>query len=109
MTPLFARWAAMTTRIQCWTGRHEWAAEVPTDPDGHRLPILRQRCLHRGLTSHGLDLASGPRYRLTQPSDRARLVLHNPRLKRCPCAQCEAVRATRRARRGKVTPMRRQA
>lgn len=109
MTPLRARWHGFKRRVLCLLGDHEWHAEVPTDKDGARQPVLRERCLHCGIVTVGISLGDGPHYHRTHDADRARLVLHNPRLKRCACRACEAARAARRARRTKVSPMRRSA
>jgi hypothetical protein len=113
MTPILARIARGRQLVRCWVGVHEFTTvaqealaasqDAPGQPGG-----LRQRCLHCGHLTDGW-LADGPRYTVTQAADRARLVLHNPRLKRCPCASCEAARAARRAKRGRVTQMRRTA
>ena len=109
MTPLRARWHGFKRRVLCLVGDHEWHAEVPVDADGQRQPVLRERCLHCGVVTVGLSQAEGPRYHVTHEADRARLTLHNPRLKKCACAICEAARTARRARRTKVSPMRRTA
>lgn len=109
MTPIFARWHGFKRKARCLLGNHEWHTEVPVDATGHRRAVLRERCLHCGVVTVGLSQADGPRYTVTQAADRARLVLHNPRLKRCACAACEAARTARRAKRQKVAPMRRSA
>lgn len=109
MTPLFARWYGLKRKALCLVGAHEWHAEVPVDAEGQRQAVLRERCLHCGVVTVGISQADGPRYVVTQAADRARLVLHNPRLKRCACGACEAARTARRARRQKVSPLRRSA
>lgn len=89
-------WWARTKRAwQCRVGDHEWTTEVPVDAEGQRQGVLRQRCLHCGRVTDGLQQCAEPRYRLTQPGDRARLALHNPRLRRCSCRECEARRHDR--------------
>ena len=85
------------------TAAQEAAGDAPAVP-----ALLRQRCLHCGHLTHGWA-QDGPRYTRTQPADRAQLVLHNPRLKKCPCAACDEARLQRRARRAKVTDLKRTA
>lgn len=99
MTPLRARWARGQQLVRCWLGRHEFAAEVPVTAEGERQPVLRERCLHCGQVTAGWAIEEGPRYHTTHEADRARLVLHNGRLRRCPCAECETKRHARRQRR----------
>ena len=99
MTPLRARLTGWVRLIRCWLGDHEYTTH-PTDAqeavgDAPAVPaILRQRCLHCGHLTSGWA-QDGPRYAVTQPAGRAQLVLHNPRLKKCPCAACDQVRAQR--------------
>ena len=113
MTPFRARLAGWARTIRCRLGDHELTTH-PTDAqeaagDAPAVPaILRQRCLHCGYLTAGWP-QDGPRYAVTQPADRAQLVLHNSRLKKCPCASCDQVRAQRRARRVKVTTLKRTA
>jgi hypothetical protein len=109
--PLSARWHGLKRALRCRLGAHEWVADVPVDAAGARQPILRERCLHCGVVTVGLSQSEGPRYRVRPgcEADWARLVLHNPRLKKCACAACETARTARRARRTKVAPMRRSA
>jgi hypothetical protein len=109
MTPILARFHGWRVRLHCLTGDHEWTTDVPVDAAGQRQAILRERCLHCGVVTVGLSLADGPRYTVTQAADRARLTLHNARLKKCPCGGCDAARTARRARRPKVSPIRRTA
>ena len=113
MTPWRARLAGWARQIRCRLGDHEYTTH-PTDAqeaagDAPAVPAtLRQRCLHCGHLTAGWP-QDGPRYQVTQPADRARLVLHNPKLKKCPCAGCDQARAQRRARRAKVTELKRPA
>ena len=113
MTPLRARLAGWHQHLRCWCDLHEYtthtqdaqaaAGDAPATP-----AILQQRCLHCGHLTAGWHL-DGPRYKVTQVTNRTQLVLHNPRLTRCPCAGCEQTRAARRAKRKTVTPLRRSA
>ena len=113
MTPLRARLAGWSRQIRCRLGDHEYTvhptAAQEAAGDAPAVPaLLRQRCLHCGHLTHGWA-QDGPRYTRTQPADRAQLVLHNPRLKKCPCAACDEARLQRRARRAKVTDLKRTA
>lgn len=99
MTPLRARWHRGRQIVRCWVGQHELAAEVPTTEDGTRQPVIRQRCLHCGLVTDGWEIGEGPRYHVTHDADRVRLTLHNGRLRRCGCRECEAKRTHRRQKR----------
>ena len=113
MTPWRARFARGEQLVRCWLGLHEWtthpqaaqegAGDAPAKPG-----ILRQRCLHCGALTDGW-VQDGPRYAITQLGDRARLVLHNPKHPRCACAVCDQARTARRAKRGKVTTLKRSA
>jgi hypothetical protein len=113
MTPWRARLAGWARQIRCRLGDHELTMH-PTDAqeaagDTPAVPaILRQRCLHCGHLTAGWP-QDGPRYAVTQPADRTQLVLHNPRLKKCPCAACDQARLMRRARRAKVAELKRPA
>jgi len=113
MTPWRARLARGQQLVRCWVGQHEWTTHPQTAQeavgDAPAQPgILRQRCLHCGALTDGW-VQDGPRYKTTQHADRAQLVLHNPRLKRCPCAACEQTRVARRAKRSTVTTLKRSA
>lgn len=113
MTPLRARLAGWRRQIRCGIGDHELTthpvAAQAAAGDAPAVPAtLHQRCLHCGYLSAGWP-QDGPRYQVTQPGDRVKLVLHNPRLRKCPCAACDQVRAKRRSRRGKVTELKRPA
>jgi hypothetical protein len=113
MTPWRARVARGEQLVRCWLGLHEWlahpqAAQEAAGDAPARPGILRQRCLHCGALTDGW-LQDGPRYAITQPGDRARLVLHNPKMRTCRCAACERTRAARRTTRAKVTTLKRSA
>lgn len=113
MTPFRARLAGWARTIRCRLGDHEYTthptAAQEAAGDAPAVPaMLRQRCLHCGRTTAGWP-QDGPRYRLTQPADRAQLVLHNPRLKKCPCVACDEARAKRRSKRATVTTLKRPA
>lgn len=113
MTPWRARLHGFTVRVKCWLQQHEYtthpetAQEAVGDAPAHPA-ILRQRCLHCGHLTDGW-VQDGPRYRMTQPADREQLVLHNPKLKKCACVACDQARVQRRARRVKVTTLKRSA
>lgn len=113
MTPWRARLARGHQLVRCWLRKHEYtthpetAQEASGDAPAHPA-ILRQRCLHCGHLTDGW-VQDGPRYRMTQPADREQLVLHNPKLKKCACVACDQARVQRRARRVKVTTLKRSA
>lgn len=94
-------------RAHCLVGDHAWIADVPVDDEGTRSHTLHQRCLYCRAQSPGLTQDT-PRYAYSAGMERPdpRLVLHNPRLKRCACNACEQ---RRRDRRQKVTAMRKTA
>ena len=98
MTPLFARWAAMKQAVRCLLAQHEYSTEAPVTEKGEPTGVLRQRCLHCTHVTEGWDTTRVTRYRRTHEADRARLVLHNGKLRRCPCAACEDRRRQRRQR-----------
>lgn len=113
MTPWRARLAGWARQIRCRLGDHEYITDLQAAQeaagDAPAVPAtLRQRCLHCGHLTPGWA-QDGPRYHVTQPGVRSRLVLHNPRLKTCHCSTCDQGRATRRARRAKVTALKRPA
>lgn len=88
MTPWRARLAGWARQIRCRLGDHEYITDLQTAQeaagDAPAVPAtLRQRCLHCGHLTPGWA-QDGPRYHVTQPGVRSRLVLHNPRLKTCP-------------------------
>lgn len=113
MTPFRARLSGWSRQIRCRLGDHEYtthptAAQEAVGNAPAVPALLRQRCLHCCALTEGWP-QDGPRYQVTQPADRARLVLHNPRLKKCACAACDQARLQRRARRAKVTTLKRTA
>lgn len=113
MTPWRARLAGWARQLRCQLGDHEYTthptAAQEAAGDAPAVPAtLRQRCLHCGHLTPGWA-QDGPRYHVTQPGVRSRLVLHNPKLKTCHCSTCDQGRATRRARRARVTELKRPA
>lgn len=107
MTPLRARLISLAHAAHCLVGDHAYVAEVPVSVQGVRSPTLHQTCLYCRRQSPGLT-QDAPRYAYSAGMERPdpRLVLHNPRLKRCACNACET---RRRERRQKVIAMRKSA
>jgi hypothetical protein len=111
VTPLRARLVTVTHALHCLVGDHAWTTEVPNDGDGQRSTTIRQRCLYCARVSPGIEQAGTPSYHYSPGMERPapNLVLHNGRLRRCPCLGCEERRRMRRQKRDTVAPIRRSA
>jgi len=110
-TKVSASWHQLVHAAHCLVGDHAWTTEVPISPTGERSTTLRQRCLYCRRTSPGISQPATPGYHYSAGMERpaAALVMHNARLRRCPCVECEERRHARRAVRAKVQPLRRSA
>jgi hypothetical protein len=106
MTPLAARLHTLAHAVRCLVGNHAYVVEVPQNAAGIRSTAVHQRCLYCRKQTKGIT-QDQPRYKCREGLEKPKgLMLHNGRLKRCPCADCDE---RRKARRQKVTAMRKSA
>ena len=75
---------------RCLVGEHTWIADVPIDAAGTRSHTLHQRCLYCRKQTEGIT-QDAPRYAYSEGMERPDkgLMLHNARLRTCPCVACE--------------------